>query len=67
MPGELESGRERSEIGDGPGVAVGAAGADEVAEEVEMEAEEGENRGDHGVIGSRRFLEEGGSRCESGQ
>lgn len=51
MPGELEPGREWSEVGDGPGVAVWAAGADEVAEEVQVEAEEGK-RG--GYCGPRR-------------
>lgn len=41
MPGELESEREWSEIRDWPGVAVWAARADEVAEEMQVEAEEG--------------------------
>lgn len=50
MPGELESGREWSEVGDGPGVAVGAAGADEVTEEMEMEAQEGEQSGDADAV-----------------
>lgn len=67
MPCELESGREWREIGNGPGVAVWAAGTDEVAEEVEMEAKEGEQSGGIGAIGRGRFLDEGGSRCESGQ
>ena len=59
MPGELESGRERSEIGNGPGVAVWAAGADEVTEEVEVEAEEGEQSGDFGAVGRGRGLDFG--------
>jgi len=51
VPSELESRREGSEIRDWPGVAVRAAGADEVAEEMEMEAEEGEQGGGPGTNG----------------
>ena len=56
MPCELDSRREGSEIGNGPGVAVRAAGADEVAEEMEMEAEEGEQGGGPAVAGFLRLL-----------
>lgn len=62
MPCELESGREWREIGNGPGVAVRAAGADEIAEEVEMEVEEGEESGDPGAVGRRRRLDFGAQR-----
>ena len=51
VPGKLEFGREWREIGDGPGVAVWAAGADEVAKKMKMEAEEGEEGGGPGANG----------------
>jgi len=51
VPSELESRREGSEIRDWPGVAVWAAGADEVAKKMKMEAEEGEEGGGPGANG----------------
>ena len=44
MPGELDGIGERLEVGDGPLVAVGAAGADEVAQQVQVEADEDQER-----------------------
>ena len=45
MPCKLPGVRERLEVWDGPLVAVGAAGADEVAQQVQVEADEDEQRG----------------------
>lgn len=44
MPCELHRGGERLEIGDGPLVVVGAAGADEVAQQVQVEADKDQDR-----------------------
>lgn len=44
VPGELQRVGEGLEVGDGPLVAVGAAGADEVAEQVQVEADEDQER-----------------------
>jgi len=46
VPGELDGTGERFEVGDGPLVAVGAAGADEVAQQVKMEADEDQECGE---------------------
>ena len=46
MPGELDGIGERLEVRDGPLVAVGAAGADEVAQQVQMEADEDQQSGE---------------------
>ena len=45
MPGELRRVGEWLEVGNGPLVAVGAAGADEVAQQMQMEADEDQNGG----------------------
>ena len=45
VPGKLDGIREWLEVGDGPLVAVGAAGADEVAQQVKMKADEDQERG----------------------
>ena len=44
VPGELDGIGEGLEVGDGPLVAVGAAGTDEVAQQVKMEADEDQER-----------------------
>lgn len=46
VPGELQRAGKGLEVGDGPLVAVGAAGADEVAQQVQMEADEDEKCGE---------------------
>lgn len=51
MPGELDGIGKWLEVGDGPLVAVGAAGADEVAQQVKMEADEDQDRGEHPACG----------------
>ena len=51
VPGELDGIGEWLEIGDGPLVAVGAAGADEVAQYVQVEADEDQKGGESGVRG----------------
>ena len=68
MPCELPGIRERLEIRDGPLVSVGTAGANEVAEQMQMEADEDECRGKPGVRGqvaalNRRAKGEGGQRA----
>ena len=66
MPGELESRREWSEIRNGPGVAVRAAGADEVAKKMQVEAEECERGGHRGTRGGGWRLDVW-AECEAGQ
>ena len=46
VPGELQRVGEGLEVGDGPLVAVGAAGANEVAQQVQVEADEHQERGE---------------------
>ena len=55
VPGELHGVGEWLEVGDGPLVAVGAAGADEVAQQVQVEADEDQERGQPWV--SRQAVE----------
>ena len=45
VPGELQRVGEWLEVGDGPLVAVGTAGADEVAQQVQVEADEDQESG----------------------
>lgn len=51
VPGELHRVGERFEVGDWPLVAVGAAGADEVTQQMQVEAYEHQERGESGVRG----------------
>jgi len=46
VPGEMDGSGKRLEVGDGPLVAVGAAGADEVAQQMQVEADEDQERGE---------------------
>lgn len=49
VPGQLQRVGEGLEVGDGPLVAVGAAGADEVAQQVQVEADEDQKSRESGV------------------
>ena len=49
VPGELNCIREWLEVRDGPLVAIGAASADKVAEYVQVEADEDQDRGESRV------------------
>ena len=51
VPGELDGIGEWLEVRDGPLVAVGAAGADEVAQQMQVEADEDQERGESWVRG----------------
>ena len=55
VPCELDGIGEWLEVGDGPLVAVGAAGADEVAQYMQVEADEDQKAVSPGCEGERRF------------
>ena len=66
VPRDLESGGEWGQIGNGPGIAVWAAGADEVTKEMQVEAEERERGGHRGTSGGGWRLDVW-AECEAGQ
>lgn len=48
-PGELQGVGKGSEVGNGPLVAIGTAGAEQVASEVQVEAQEDQHSGEPGM------------------